>query len=389
MKRAFRVGVGGPVGSGKTALVEQLVPRLLASGLMPAVVANDVFTTEDERILRRGLAGVLDEGRIVGVETGSCPHTAVREDPTANLAAIDALVRAYPETDVVLVESGGDNLTLTFSPLLADCTIYVMDVAAGEKMPRKQGPGMIQADLLVINKADLAPHVGASLEVMERDARTYRQGPLVFTNCRGQDGIDEVAAWLVDRIRSAAAPNATANSMSLLDRLAAAGPYCETPVGLPPGAMSGAMSAAEMCWREDGRPDWGGMWQSWCGLALFGGPSHRSEETALHAPVALAERTTIDLDAAEEIRRGILETTGLVASPAESATGWLAVACDSPRMAAWMAASIILENVEARCEGACLLVPAHPTFRLTDEVKSVITVVAKVHHYWQMTLLAR
>jgi len=197
---AFQVGVGGPVGSGKTALVERLVPLLLAQGRHPAVVANDIFTTEDARILRSALNGVLAEELIVGVETGGCPHTAVREDPTANLSAIDALLAAHPATDVVLIESGGDNLTLTFSPLLAHRSIYVLDVASGDKTPRKQGPGMMNADMLVINKVDLAPHVGADLAVMERDARALRAGPLVFTNCRTGEGLAEVASWLESEI---------------------------------------------------------------------------------------------------------------------------------------------------------------------------------------------
>jgi urease accessory protein len=184
------------VGSGKTALVEALVPMAIARGHRPAVVANDVFTQEDALIMRRSLAGILDEGHIVGVETGTCPHTAVREDPSLNLAAIDELMELYPDIDVVFVESGGDNLTLTFSPILADVSIYVLDVAGGDKMPRKQGPGMIQSDLLVINKADLAPYVGADLGRMERDTRAVRPGPFFFTDCRHGDGLDEVAAWL-------------------------------------------------------------------------------------------------------------------------------------------------------------------------------------------------
>ncbi len=199
-EQPFRVGIGGPVGSGKTALVERLVPLLLARGHRPGVIANDIFTTEDAHILRRGLAGVIEEGRIVGVETGMCPHAAVREDPTANLEAIDALAEAFPDIDVVLVESGGDNLTLTFSPLLADRTIYVMDVAGGDKTPRKQGPGMIQSDLLVINKTDLAPYVGADLSVMEHDAQRYRTGPLLFTDCRHAKGVEAVGDWLVNEI---------------------------------------------------------------------------------------------------------------------------------------------------------------------------------------------
>lgn len=205
MEPVFKVGIGGPVGSGKTALVERLVPLLIAGGRNPVVVANDIFTREDESILRRALDGVLPLDRIVGVETGGCPHTAVREDPTANLAAISRLLDDFPETDVVLIESGGDNLTLTFSPLLADCSIYVLDVAGGEKTPRKQGPGLMNADLLVINKTDLAPYVGADLAVMERDSNRLRNGPLLFTDCRRGEGVDAVADWLIEKMDSLAA----------------------------------------------------------------------------------------------------------------------------------------------------------------------------------------
>ena len=202
MKPVMKIGVGGPVGSGKTALVEKLVPLLMRAGLNPSVVANDIFTREDERILRRALDGVLPAGRILGVETGGCPHTAVREDPTMNLAAIEELLDRYPDTDVVLIESGGDNLTLTFSPLLADRSIYVLDVAGGEKTPRKQGPGLINADLLVINKTDLAPYVGADLGVMERDSNALRSGPLVFTDCRHSEGVQEVADWVLGQMEA-------------------------------------------------------------------------------------------------------------------------------------------------------------------------------------------
>ena len=202
MRPVMKVGIGGPVGSGKTALVERLVPMLLGAGRCPAVVANDIFTREDQKILRRALDGVLAPERILGVETGGCPHTAVREDPTANIAAIEQLLDDFPETDVVLIESGGDNLTLTFSPLLADRSIYVLDVAGGDKTPRKQGPGLMNADLLVINKTDLAPHVGADLGVMERDANALRSGPLVFTDCRRNDGVQAVADWLLAEMES-------------------------------------------------------------------------------------------------------------------------------------------------------------------------------------------
>jgi urease accessory protein len=192
------VGIGGPVGSGKTALLEALVPRLIDRGRRPLVITNDIVTQEDALHARRALAGVLAPERIVGVETGTCPHAAVREDPSMNLAALDDLTARFPDGDVVLIESGGDNLTLTFSPDLADYQLYVIDVAGGDKVPRKRGAGIVRADLLVINKTDLAPYVGASLEVMERDARLVRgDGPFVFTNCRTGVGVEEVLAYIL------------------------------------------------------------------------------------------------------------------------------------------------------------------------------------------------
>jgi urease accessory protein len=189
-----RVGIGGPVGSGKTALIEALVPRLLAGGRRPLVVTNDIFTQEDAKHVRATLAGMLAPERVIGVETGSCPHTAVRDDPSMNLDAIAQLEHRFPDGDVMLVESGGDNLTLTFSRALADYFVFVIDVAEGDKIPRKRGPGITDSDLLVINKSDLAPHVRADLRVMERDARTARgERPFVFTNCFTGEGLDEVA----------------------------------------------------------------------------------------------------------------------------------------------------------------------------------------------------
>lgn len=185
------------MGSGKTALIECLVPRLAARGRSVLVITNDILTREDERHVKAALRGTLEEGRILGVETGACPHTAVRDDPSMNLVALAELQARYPDADLAFVESGGDNLTLTFSPELVDFYLYVLDVAAGDKMPRKRGPGLVQADLLVVNKVDLAPHVGADLDVLQRDAKAVREGrPLLLTNCRTGDGVDAVVEHL-------------------------------------------------------------------------------------------------------------------------------------------------------------------------------------------------
>jgi urease accessory protein len=201
-----RIGIGGPVGSGKTARSEALVPRLIERGHRPLVVTNDIFTREDALHVRGALAGTLDPQRIVGVETGSCPHTAVRDDPTMNLQAIDELTAAFPDGDVVLIESGGDNLTLTFSPLLADLYLFVIDVAEGDKIPRKRGPGVTASDLLVINKIDLAPHVRASLDVMRRDAAAVRgERPYVLTNCFTGEGLAEIVDHIAAVIETPAA----------------------------------------------------------------------------------------------------------------------------------------------------------------------------------------
>jgi urease accessory protein len=198
LKKITRIGIGGPVGSGKTAIVEAITPLLLDLGVKVLIITNDVVTTEDAKHVQRTLKGVLLEERILGVETGACPHTAVREDPSMNLAAVEDMEARFPDSDVVLIESGGDNLTLTFSPALVDFFIYVIDVAAGDKIPRKNGPGITQSDILVINKIDLAPYVGASLDVMARDSKLMRgERPFLFTNCRTGEGIPA----LVDAIR--------------------------------------------------------------------------------------------------------------------------------------------------------------------------------------------
>ncbi len=201
MKKIARIGIGGPVGSGKTAIIETITPLLVEMGVKIVVVTNDVVTTEDAKHVQRTLKGVLIEERILGVETGACPHTAVREDPSMNLAAVEDMEARFPDTDLVLIESGGDNLTLTFSPALVDFFIYVIDVAAGDKIPRKNGPGISQSDILVINKTDLAPYVGASLEVMDRDSQLMRGNkPFIFTNCKTGEGIPNLVRLITDGI---------------------------------------------------------------------------------------------------------------------------------------------------------------------------------------------
>jgi len=192
--RPLRIGVGGPVGSGKTALVESLCVRLRDRHDL-AVITNDIYTQEDAQFLIR--RGVLPQERVLGVETGGCPHTAIREDASVNLEAVHQLLGRFPELEILFVESGGDNLAATFSPELVDATIYVIDVAGGDKIPRKGGPGITRSDLLVINKIDLAPYVGADLSVMERDSKRMRgDRPFVFTNLRDGTGADVVVDWI-------------------------------------------------------------------------------------------------------------------------------------------------------------------------------------------------
>jgi urease accessory protein len=194
MRNYIKIGVAGPVGSGKTALIERLT-RQIADQYSVAVITNDIYTQEDAEFLTKN--SLLPPERIMGVETGGCPHTAIREDASMNLEAVDEMAARFPDVEIVFIESGGDNLSATFSPDLADVTIFVIDVAQGEKIPRKGGPGITRSDLLVINKTDLAPHVGASLDVMERDARRMRLGqPFVFTNLMKDENLAAVIGWI-------------------------------------------------------------------------------------------------------------------------------------------------------------------------------------------------
>jgi urease accessory protein len=191
----FRVGVGGPVGSGKTALVDRLC-KMMRVGNEVAAITNDIYTKEDAEFLTR--SGALAPERIMGVETGGCPHTAIREDASINLAAVAEMSARFPQLEILFIESGGDNLAATFSPELADLTIYVIDVSAGDKIPRKGGPGITRSDLLVINKTDLAPLVGADLGVMDRDAKKMRGArPFIFTNLKAEQGVAEIAAFIL------------------------------------------------------------------------------------------------------------------------------------------------------------------------------------------------
>lgn len=193
-RKYVKIGVAGPVGSGKTALIERL-SRALMNTYSMGVITNDIYTKEDAEFLTQN--SLLPKERIIGVETGGCPHTAIREDASMNLEAVDEMVARFPEVELILIESGGDNLSATFSPDLADVTIFVIDVAEGDKIPRKGGPGITRSDLLVINKIDLAPYVHADLGVMERDARKMRQGkPFVFTNLMSLEGLDTVIGWI-------------------------------------------------------------------------------------------------------------------------------------------------------------------------------------------------
>ncbi|SDM96268.1 urease accessory protein [Halogranum gelatinilyticum] len=199
-RNVAKVGIGGPVGSGKTSLIKEITPSLLEDELDVGLIANDILTQEDAKALKAAFAGDIPDELVQGVETGACPHTGIREDPSMNLEKINEFVDTEPDLDLVIVESGGDNLAATFNPELADYFIYIISVAEGDDIPRKRGPGVVDADLLIINKTELAPYVDADLEVMERDAREVRDGPTVFTDCKTGEGIEAVVEHIREQV---------------------------------------------------------------------------------------------------------------------------------------------------------------------------------------------
>jgi urease accessory protein len=397
--RAFRVGVAGPVGSGKTALVDRLSKRMWPQYNL-AVVTNDIYTKEDAEFLLR--QGTLPAERVRGVETGGCPHAAIREDASMNLEAIADLEDSIPGVELIFVESGGDNLAAAFSPELVDVFIYVIDVAGGDKVPRKGGPGIMRSDLLVINKIDLAPYVGASLEVMDRDARKMRgTRPFLFTNIRDEVNLDAVIDWLEGvmqvperRIIMDAHqpeqwrilphshshdvdPSFTAAQSTLLPPRYQG----DTPVSAAP------MGAAPLKYDPDGSVAWNQIWADFCDLALAGGPPHRGTLLEPVHPDTVAASPEPYERVLRELERGIQIVTGLPTLRSAS-PGWIGMQCADETMALWLLRAIVVENVSVRREGNVLYFPAGPDFRLEEEIKNVITVVAKTNHYWQEHLQA-
>ena len=395
-KVALRVGVAGPVGSGKTTIVESLSRELTRLGYEVAVVTNDIFTQEDAEFLRR--RGVLPQARVRGVETGGCPHSAIRDDASMNLEAVLALETDFPQLDLVLVESGGDNLAAAFSPELVDIWIYVIDVSAGDKIPRKGGPGNSRSDLLVINKIDLAPHVGASLEVMARDATKVRgDRPFVFCNLKEGAGLGAVIAWLEPQLAQAAPrrPRLWDGRISFdgpLDYLSHAGLHghqFERKLAelLPPRyqenpASPAPMAAAALLRSDDGQVAWNAIWTDFCDLALAGGPPHRGDLLEPADPAEVLAQPEAYAAVLAELERGIPLVSDL---PVERSTapGWVGVRCTSDEMALWMLRALVAENLCVRRSGATLFLPAGPAFRLEVEIRNVITAVAKVAHYWR------
>jgi urease accessory protein len=382
------IGIGGPVGSGKTTLVEKLCKAMSATHQI-CVITKDIYTKADQLILNR--LSALEPERIYGVETGGCPHTAVRDDISANLDAIDLLNKRFDDLELIFLESGGDNLTASFSPELVEVEFYVIDVAGGDKIPRKGGPGIIRSDLLIINKIDLAPHVGASLDVMKRDTDKQRgDRPYVFTDLKSGMGLSSVIAWIADKLMSRRDPNYVRRYWSVEHDHA----HIHHPHNLPgmesilppryqgDAAVSAApMGAADLKFDAEGRVAWDELWQDFCDLALAGGPPHRG---TLLEPVSPEEARATPEDyqrVIAELARGLTMISGLEVLT-DAAPGWIGLVCTDEAMALWLLRAIIVENVSVRREENVLFLPAAPSFRLEEEIKNVITVVAKTNHYW-------
>lgn len=392
----LRVGVAGPVGSGKTTIVECLSRELTARGYEVAVVTNDIFTQEDAEFLRR--RGVLPQARVRGVETGGCPHAAIRDDASMNLEAVCALETAFPQLHLVLVESGGDNLAAAFSPELVDVWIYVIDVSAGDKIPRKGGPGNSRSDLLVINKIDLAPLVGASLEVMARDAKKMRGDlPFVFCNLKDNTGLETVLDWLQPQMERTAPRRRRLwdgrieydGPAELLSHSALHGHQFERRLAevLPPRYQgqpptTPPMAAAALQYDAAGRVAWDLMWSDFCDLALAGGPPHRDGLLEPADPSSARRRPDEYAAVVTELARGLEMVSGLPVQ-GDAAPGWVGVACNDEAMAVWLLRAIVAENICVRRNGNILLLPAGPDYRLGYEIRNVITALAKTTHYWR------
>jgi urease accessory protein len=385
-QRAFRIGVAGPVGSGKTALVDRL-SKHLSPHYNLAVVTNDIYTKEDAEFLLR--QGTLPAERVRGVETGGCPHAAIREDASMNLEAIADLEDTIADLELIFVESGGDNLAAAFSPELVDVFIYVIDVAGGDKVPRKGGPGIMRSDLLVINKIDLAPFVGASLAVMDRDAKKMRgERPFLFTNVKEEVGLGEVIAWVEQQVgASERRIIMNAHDQSSWRITPHSHSHDEgTTTFLPPRyfkaeANPAPMEASDLEYDAEGKVAWDVMWQSFCDLALAGGPPHRGtllEPVEPHRAAANPAQYEVAL---AELERGMALVTGLKTQ--RGALGWVGLVCESEAMALWMLRAIIVENISVRREEAVLYFPVSGEFRLDGEIKNIITAIAKTHHYWK------
>ncbi len=360
--RPLIIGVGGPVGSGKTTLIEKLCKAMSATHQI-AVITNDIYTKEDAAILTR--LSALEPERIFGVETGGCPHTAIRDDISANQDALDAMIERFEgNLDIIFLESGGDNLAASFSPELVEVEFYVIDVAGGEKIPRKGGPGIMRSDLLVINKIDLAPYVGASLEVMKTDTERMRgELPYRLTDLKSGTGLSAVIMWIEERLSQR---NLSREALSLAD--------CQQISAAP-------MASAAMKYDTAGRVAWDEMWVDFCDLALMGGPPHRGtmlESVSLDRVYANPDQSN---HVAGEIARALSMVTALE-TDMNRMPGWIGLVCSGDAMAEWMARAIIAENVFAERDGATILLPAGPDFGLEQEIKNVVTAVAKTYHYW-------